>query len=221
MRGTATTIGGTLLLDRTKYFRGQGRIFEHDGRTKKRRNEKRHELAKHVAERNRGNKPQRMNPALVTAIFVDALLERFEVREEVTVGKHNTARLAGGARSKQDFRHVASRGFDRWLRRRAGCRGTSRRKAVNKRRLAKCKVGLRRVAKNQFHLRIANDALHELGGSRPHPWARQQLRADRIAQKLAIQSDEFAPQRRTRSPELTPCAARRLLKEMACACSSE
>ena len=100
---------------------GRRGIFKDDGRAKKRRNEKRHELAEHMAERNRGNKSQRMQPALVIAMFVDALFERLEVREEVAVGKHNAARFAGGAGSEEDFCHVVASRLDRpgclWLRR--------------------------------------------------------------------------------------------------------
>src|ERR1700757_4984735 len=53
------------------------RRLEDDTRPKQRRHENRHELPEDVAQWHKRNKPQRMEPALVFAVRLDALLERF------------------------------------------------------------------------------------------------------------------------------------------------
>src|ERR1700726_2352285 len=74
--------GGAVAFDGAQNFLRLLRVFENKGRTEKRRNEKTHELAKNVAERNERNESQRMEPTLVAAVFFDSLFERFEVSEK-------------------------------------------------------------------------------------------------------------------------------------------
>ena len=211
---------GALLLDGTKYFRRQRRIFKHNGRAKKRRNEKRHELAKHMAERNGGNEPQRMNPALVTAIFVDALFEGLEVREEVAVGKHHAARLAGGARSKQDFRHVAARGLDRWaplLRWLAADQQAEGRKQA---RVAQAQTQVARSREESASPVRRERRAPRIRGSRPHPWAPQLRRAAESPRSTPSSCDGVRTPKKNAIAGTNALGSQRMLK-IACACSSE
>src|SRR6266567_72298 len=69
-----------------------GRIagrFENDRRPKEWRDEQRHKLPEDVAQWNECDEPQRVKPALVFAIRINAALEWLKVRQEIAVRQNN------------------------------------------------------------------------------------------------------------------------------------
>src|SRR4029077_12755850 len=73
-----------------------------------RRNEERHELAEDVAERHKRDEAERVKPALVFSVRVDAALEGIEIGQKVAVGEDHAAGLGSGAGSEENLRDVAS-----------------------------------------------------------------------------------------------------------------
>jgi len=60
-----------------------------------------------VAERNYRNESKRVKPTLIRAVFPDALLERFEIGEEVAMCEDDSAGIAGCAGGEENFCEVA------------------------------------------------------------------------------------------------------------------
>src|SRR5260370_41172213 len=71
--------GGAFFLDRANDFGGIAGRFENDCGSEERRNEQRHELPEDVAQWNERDETQRVKPALVFAIRIDATLQRLKV----------------------------------------------------------------------------------------------------------------------------------------------
>src|SRR5712691_10191270 len=71
---------GALAPDRSNDFRGIRRGFENHGGAEERRNEQRQELPEDMAQRNECYETQRVKPALIFSIGLDAALEGLEVR---------------------------------------------------------------------------------------------------------------------------------------------
>src|SRR5439155_10653003 len=161
---------GAFLLDGANDSGGIVGWFENDRRSQKWRNEERHELAEHMAQRNKVDKAQRVKPALVFAIRIDAALQRLKVRQKIAVGEHHPARLGRCARSVKNFGNGASYGGV--TRSYAGLRlrdraGYNILQIVYDHR--RCRTGqfhLLTVTQDELHPGIFNRALNELWGCR-------------------------------------------------------
>src|ERR1700687_3095290 len=84
---------GAFAFNRSNDFGGIAGRFENDRGSEDRRNEERHELAKYMAQRNERDEAQRVKPALVFAICIDAALQRLKVRQKIAVRENDSARL--------------------------------------------------------------------------------------------------------------------------------
>ena len=102
--------GCAFLLDGTNDFGGVARRFEYNCGSEQRRNKQRQELAENVAQRNEGDKTQRVEPVLIFSILFDAAFQRLKVCQKIAVRQNNAARLGRRARSIKNFRNGASRG---------------------------------------------------------------------------------------------------------------
>src|SRR6266567_3291371 len=87
--------GGAFALHVSNDFGGIRRGLENNGCAKQGRNKERHELSKHVTQRDERRETQGVKPALILSIFVDAALERLEVSEEIPVSQNDAARVGG------------------------------------------------------------------------------------------------------------------------------
>ena len=90
-----------------RWIRGR---FENNRGAQQRWDEQRHELAKDMAQWNEGNKAQGMKPALVLAVGIDPAFQRFQICQEIAMGKDDATRLAGRAGCIENFGDCASRG---------------------------------------------------------------------------------------------------------------
>ena len=95
--------GGAFALHGAQDFGGICRRLEDDSGAEQRRNEDRYELSKDVAEWNERDETERVKPALVFAIRIDAAFKRLEIGEEVAVREDDAARLGGGAGGEENL----------------------------------------------------------------------------------------------------------------------
>src|SRR5260370_717253 len=100
--------GGAFLLDGANDFSGIAGRFENDRGSEQRRNEQCHELPEDVAQRNERDEAQRVKPALVFAIRIDATLQRLKVRAKITVCENDPPWLGRCARGVKDFGNAPS-----------------------------------------------------------------------------------------------------------------
>ena len=81
---------------------------EHDDPGQHRRNEGRHGLAEHVAERQQVEEPDRAEWFRVAAVLDHLAFHRNDVREDVTVGDHDALRFGRRPGREDDFRNVVA-----------------------------------------------------------------------------------------------------------------
>ncbi len=119
-----------------------------------------------MAERHQRDKAQRMKPALVFPILSDAAFQRLQVRQKISVGQNNAARLGGRPRGVKNFRNGATCRFIPrvhtriwgWLR---ACHNVL--KIVDDhRRWCAGQLHLLTIAQDEFHASILDRALYEI-----------------------------------------------------------
>src|SRR5882724_7434627 len=160
-RGSAFTFYGS------KDFRWIRGRFENNRGAQQRWDEQRHELSKNMAQWNERNKAQGMKPALVLAVRFDAAFKRFEICQEISMRKHDAARLACRSRSVENFGDRASSGCIA-----RGCISLQRGRRAghdifeitdDHRRWRARKLRLLAVAQDELDPRVFDDALNEIG----------------------------------------------------------
>ncbi len=108
MRGTAISAVARSRLIVRMISAGFVGMLEHHRRAQQRRNKQRHELPEHMAERHQRHEAQRMKPLLVLAIRIDSALERLEIRQKISVGQNDAARLGRRARREENLRDMVA-----------------------------------------------------------------------------------------------------------------
>src|ERR1700674_2075988 len=108
-----------------------------------------------------------MEPALVLAVGIDAVLKRFQICQEISMRKDDATRLARRARCVENLGDRASRGGItrvplRFLNFRRNSYCVS--KIVDAlRRWRPGKLSLLAIAQNELDARVSDDALNEIG----------------------------------------------------------
>src|SRR5580700_8653490 len=84
-------------------------MLEGNRRTQQRRHKQCHELSKDVTKRHQRDESQRMKPALILSIGMNAAFERLQICQKIAMRQNHTARLSCSAGGKKDLRDVISR----------------------------------------------------------------------------------------------------------------
>src|ERR1700761_2868506 len=88
---------------------GLQRIYEHYGACQKRRNENAQHLPENMAQRQQIQEAQGMEETLVPQIFLDFVLDGFDIGQHVAVRDHYATRLGGRSGSEDYFQGVTAR----------------------------------------------------------------------------------------------------------------